>query len=64
MPVNQYGWQSADGTWLVSETAKQWQPTTTAHDPNPPITLEDAVASVFPPAPTIVKQAVSFSAFW
>lgn len=31
---------------LQSETAWQWQFSTTAHDPNPPITLEDA-----PPAP-------------
>jgi len=26
-----------------SVALQQWQPTLTAHDPNPPITLEDAI---------------------
>lgn len=28
-----------------SRQSWQWQPTLSAHDPNPPITLEDAVAA-------------------
>lgn len=29
-------------TWRLNRPSWQWQPTTTAHDPSPPITLENA----------------------
>ena len=34
----------------------QWQPTLTSHDPNPPITLEDAAAALLTPIPGSVFQ--------
>lgn len=48
MPIatqNLYGTRRA---WATTEsyTAQQWQPTTTSHDPNPPITLQNATAAV------------------
>ena len=36
-----------DPTWHMNSTGWQWQTSLTAHDPFPPITLEDAPA---PPA--------------
>lgn len=35
---------SRSGIVGVDRVAWQWQPTRTAHDPNPPITLEDGAA--------------------
>lgn len=34
-----------NGFKFVTAGTIQWAPTLTAHDPNPPITLEDAAAS-------------------
>jgi len=43
------------GPFSSNATAWQWQPTLTFHDPNPPITLEDAPAAVaIPFAPLMV----------
>jgi len=44
---NYYRWsRGSDGFPGTGRHAFQWQPTTTAHDPNPPITLEDGAPPV------------------
>ena len=52
MPVNSLA------NWFVgfNYTAWQWQPTRTDHDPNPPVTLEDAAGA--PPASTVPLRSL------